>query len=99
MLLDAAALLTEQLGGVVLVCPTLTPALAPVLGQLAGLVTDHGGSLSHAALLAREQGLPAVVGTRSATHALRDGDWVWLDGVRGLVVPLERHRRSTPRTS
>jgi len=92
---DPAALLTQDLRGLVLVCPTLTPALAPALAQLAGLVTDHGGRLSHAALLAREQGLPAVVGTGSATQSLREGEWVWLDGARGLVVPLERETQPT----
>lgn len=89
VLRDPTTLLTEDLRGVVLICPLLTPALAPVLAQLAGLVTDHGGRLSHAALLAREQGLPAVVGARHATATLHDGEWVWLDGERGLVVRLE----------
>jgi phosphohistidine swiveling domain-containing protein len=79
-------LLAGDLGGAVVVCPTLLPALAVVLPEVAALVTDHGGLLSHAASLARELGVVAVVGTGSATRVLRDGEKVWVDGQRGLVV-------------
>ena len=68
------------------VCPTLLPSLAVVLAEAAALVTDHGGLLSHAATLARELGVPAVVGTGTATRDLRPGEMVWVDGSRGLVV-------------
>jgi phosphohistidine swiveling domain-containing protein len=79
-------LLAAPLEGAVVVCPTLLPALAVILPEIAGLVTDHGGLLSHAACLARELGKTAVVGTGSATRELHDGDMVWIDGTRGLVV-------------
>jgi pyruvate,water dikinase len=76
----------EELRGAVVVCPTLIPALAVVLPEVAALVTDHGGLLSHAACLARELGKVAVVGTGVATRQLEEGEVVWVDGGRGLVV-------------
>jgi pyruvate,water dikinase len=76
----------RSLRGAVVVCATLLPALAVVLPEVAALVTDHGGLLSHAASLARELGVTAVVGTGAATRTLREGEQVWVDGGRGLVV-------------
>jgi len=81
-------LLRRDLGGAVVVCPTLLPALAIVLPEVAALVTDHGGLLSHAASMARELGVVAVVGTGCATRVLREGEEVWVDGDRGLVLPI-----------
>jgi pyruvate,water dikinase len=82
-------LLARPAEGAVLVCATILPALAVALPAAAALVTDHGGLLSHAASLARELGVPAVVGTGVATRLLRDGERVWVDGQRGLVVREE----------
>jgi pyruvate,water dikinase len=79
-------LLARPARGEVLVCATLLPVLALALPEAAALVTDHGGLLSHAASLARELGVPAVVGTGRATRELREGERVWVDGERGLVV-------------
>ena len=79
-------LMSLEPGGAVVVCPTLLPSLAVVLAEAAALVTDHGGLLSHAASLARELGVPAVVGTGQATRELRPGETVWVDGTRGMVV-------------
>ncbi len=80
----------EELGAfetdTVVVCPTLLPSSVPALLGVRAVVTDHGGLLSHGAILARELGLAAVLGTRTATRALRTGDQVWLDADRGLVV-------------
>jgi pyruvate,water dikinase len=81
-------LLARPSRGEVLVCSTLLPALAIALPEAAALVTDHGGLLSHAASLARELGVPAVVGTGRATAVLHEGEQVWVDGARGLVVRL-----------
>lgn len=83
----AEELLERDLRGGVVVCPTVLPALAVVLPEVAALVTDHGGLLSHAASLARELGVVAVVGTGRATQTLTEGQPVWVDGGRGLVVP------------
>lgn len=76
--------------GTVLVLPALLPSWAPQLLTAAALVTDSGGALSHGAILAREAGVPAVVGTGAATRLLRDGDPVLVDAARGLVCRLPR---------
>lgn len=62
-------------------CPTYN-VLLPIIG---GVVTDRGGLLSHAAVVAREYGLPAVVGTSDATRRIRDGARVRVDGTAGTV--------------
>lgn len=59
--------------GDVLVCPITSPVWSVLFSNLAGLITDSGGALSHPAIIAREFGIPAVVGTRNATTVLRDG--------------------------
>jgi pyruvate,water dikinase len=74
--------------GEILVCTTTTPAWTPLFASLAGLVTDTGGILCHAAVVAREYGLPAVVGTEVATRRLRDGALVAIDGDTGEVRVL-----------
>jgi phosphohistidine swiveling domain-containing protein len=71
--------------GDVLVCATTTPAWTPLFASAAALVTDTGGILSHAAIVAREYGLPAVVGCDIATSAIRDGARVEVDGEAGQV--------------
>ena len=70
-----------------LVCPVLLPSLAPLMVGYAAVVTDHGGLLSHGAILARELGVPAVLGTLEATQRIRPGQRIWLDTALGLVVP------------
>jgi rifampicin phosphotransferase len=74
--------------GEVLVCTTTTPAWTGLFPSLAGLVTDTGGILCHAAVVAREYGLPAVVGAEVATSAVPDGALVRLDGRTGEVRVL-----------
>jgi pyruvate,water dikinase len=69
----------------VLVCTTTTPAWTPLFPSLAGLVTDSGGILSHAAVVAREYSLPAVVGAEMATTVVPDGALVSVDGSTGEV--------------
>jgi pyruvate,water dikinase len=69
----------------VLVCTTTTPAWTPLFPSLAGLVTDSGGILSHAAVVAREYALPAVVGAEVATTVVPDGALVSVDGTSGEV--------------
>jgi rifampicin phosphotransferase len=71
--------------GDVLVCATTTPSWTPVFASIAGLVTDTGGILCHAAVVAREYGLPAVVGTEEATARIADGARVEVDGDSGEV--------------
>jgi pyruvate,water dikinase len=72
--------------GTVLVCPTTTPAWTPLFFQASGLVTDVGGILAHGSIVAREYGIPAVMGTGNATERIVHGQTVTVDGDRGLVV-------------
>lgn len=71
--------------GEIIVCPSSNPSWVPLFAIAAGLVTDTGGVLSHAAVVAREFGLPAVVGTGDATSRIADGRMVELDGMTGDV--------------
>lgn len=74
--------------GDVLVCPTTIASWSPVFTAIAGLVTEHGGLLSHPATLAREYGLPAVLAVHDATSLIEDGARIRLDGAAGTVEPL-----------
>jgi phosphohistidine swiveling domain-containing protein len=73
--------------GAVLVVPAIIPSLTPLVATAAALVTDHGGALSHGATLAREYGVPAVLGVGRAT-ALPDGVELYVDGDAGRVYVL-----------
>jgi pyruvate,water dikinase len=75
--------------GDILVCQVTNPTWAPIFQKIAGAVSDIGGSMSHAAIVAREYGLPAVVGTGTATSRIRDGQRIRVDGGRGVVTILE----------
>jgi pyruvate,water dikinase len=72
--------------GDVLVCPYTNPAWTPLFQRAAAVVVDSGGVASHAAIVAREYGIPAVMGTGTATSVLTDGQRVVVDGTRGLVT-------------
>lgn len=71
--------------GEVLVCPITTPVWSVLFSRVGALVTDAGGALSHAAIVAREHDVPAVLGTVDATDRLRTGDIVTVDGTHGIV--------------
>lgn len=72
----------------ILVLPVLLPSWAAEAWRAAALITDSGGALSHGAILARERGVPAVIGTRAATRTIRDGQELWVDADRGRVYLL-----------
>lgn len=74
--------------GDILVCQVTNPTWAPVFQKIGGAVSDIGGSMSHAAIVAREYGLPAVVGTGQATSRIKDGQRIRVDGGRGVVTIL-----------
>jgi pyruvate,water dikinase len=76
--------------GDVVVCPTTSPAWSVVFPSMGALVTDGGGMLSHPAIIAREHGIPAVVGAGNATDVLGDEDLVTVDGDTGVVVLADR---------
>ncbi len=71
--------------GDVLVCPITSPVWSVIFPSVGALVTDTGGILSHSAIIAREYRVPAVVATGNATHLLRDGQIVIVDGNVGTV--------------
>jgi len=75
--------------GEILVASTTNVSWTPLFPRAAAVVTDIGAPLSHAAIVAREFGIPAVVGCGNATMRLRTGDRVLVDGGRGVVEILE----------
>lgn len=79
---DEGAKLAE---GEILVAKMTSPDWVPILRRTAGLITDAGGTTCHAAIVSRELGVPAVVGTRRATEVLRDGDLVTIEPAAGQV--------------
>jgi len=85
----SATELAQVQPGDVLVCPATSPAWAPVFSRIAATVSDVGGIMSHTAIVCREYGLPAVVGTGRAVATLRDGQRVRVDGDRGVVTVLD----------
>jgi phosphoenolpyruvate synthase/pyruvate phosphate dikinase len=75
--------------GDILVCQMTNPAWVVLFTKIAGLVTDTGGTTSHPAVLSREFGIPAVVGTSVATKRIKTGDRILVDGTAGRVQVLE----------
>ena len=74
--------------GDILVTRFTDPGWTPALGLVVGVVTEVGGLLSHAAVIGREYGIPAVLNVPGATEALRSGQWIRIDGGRGRVTVL-----------
>ncbi|MCW5313376.1 phosphoenolpyruvate synthase [Nostoc sp. KVJ3] len=75
--------------GVILVVPTITPDWLPLLHQVAGIITEQGGLTSHAAILARELSIVAVVNATSATTLIQTGERLLLDGDRGEIYRIK----------
>lgn len=76
--------------GQILVSPMTMPDFLPEMRRAAAIVTDEGGVTCHAAIVSREMGKPCVIGTKTATKALKDGDEVEVDATRGIVTILKR---------
>jgi pyruvate,water dikinase len=72
--------------GEILVATTTTPAWTPLFAMASGVVTDIGGPLSHGSIVAREYGVPAVMGTGVATRRLHSGQFITVDGSAGTVT-------------
>jgi pyruvate,water dikinase len=72
--------------GDILVAGITTPAWTPLFAMAAGVVTDIGGPLSHGSIVAREYGIPAVLGTGSATKFIQSGQTITIDGNAGVVT-------------
>ena len=75
--------------GTILVCTTTTPAWTPLFSQAVGLVTDVGGALAHGSIVAREYGIPAVMGTGVATDRIKPGMMLSVDGDAGTVTLVD----------
>jgi pyruvate,water dikinase len=77
--------------GDILVSPMTTPDFLPAMQKAAAFVTNEGGVTCHAAIVAREMKKPCIIGTKIATHVLKDGDMVEVDAERGVVTIIKRH--------
>jgi pyruvate,water dikinase len=81
--------------GDVLVAPSTDPGWTPLFLTAGGLVMEMGGAMSHGAVVAREYGIPAVVGVPGATSRIRNGQQVLVDGTAGTVSGLDGSREDT----
>ncbi len=75
--------------GEILVAPITAPSWAPVFPKIRACVTDIGGMMSHAAIVCREYGVPAVTGTGFGTTQIKNGQRIRVDGSAGTVEILE----------
>lgn len=75
--------------GEILVAPFTDPGWTPLFQQAKGLITEIGGMMTHGSVVAREYGIPAIVGVERATTLIRDGELLRLDGTTGHVIVLE----------
>lgn len=80
---------TQLAPGEILVCPGTDPAWTPLFMAAGGLITEVGGMMTHGSVVAREYGIPAVVGVHQATQQLKTGQRIRLDGTTGKIVVLE----------
>jgi phosphoenolpyruvate synthase/pyruvate phosphate dikinase len=90
--LRAVADLAEVQPGEILVTRSAVPDVVVAFDRIGALITDQGGRLAHAAVVAREFGVPAVVGTQIATHNIPNGSIVMLDGAEGTVTVVDAAR-------
>jgi phosphoenolpyruvate synthase/pyruvate phosphate dikinase len=79
--------------GVVLVAPATDPGWTPLFLTASALVMEMGGMMSHGAVVAREYGIPAVVGVPDATTRIATGERIVVDGSAGTVAPEGREER------
>ncbi|WP_028550574.1 phosphoenolpyruvate synthase [Paenibacillus sp. UNC451MF] len=80
--------------GEIMIAPFTDPGWTPLFHSAIGLVMEVGGLMTHGAVVAREYGIPAVVGIEGATSRIKDGDTIRLDGSRGYVLILEPNEDS-----
>lgn len=80
--------------GDIMVAPQTNPDYVPAMKKAAAIVTEKGGRTSHAAIVSRELGIPAVVGTETATRVLKNGETVTVDGQHGEIYKGSKHMAS-----
>lgn len=73
--------------GDIIICPYTDPGWTPLFRIAAAVITETGGALSHAAIVAREHAIPAVLGVPNATARIRDGELITVDGTTGVITP------------
>jgi pyruvate,water dikinase len=83
---------TRLAPGEILVCPGTDPAWTPLFMAAGGLVTEVGGMMTHGSVVAREYGIPAVVGVHQATSRLKDGQRIRVDGTAGKIIILDQNQ-------
>ena len=74
--------------GEILVCPGTDPAWTPLFLAAGGLITEVGGLMTHGSVVAREYGIPAVVGVNNATSLIQSGQKIRVDGSQGIITIL-----------
>lgn len=87
--------LAKVKNGDILVTKMTNPDMVVSMQKASGIITDEGGITSHASIVSREMGIPAVVGTKTATHTLKDGQMVTVDGSSGKILEghVEGHKK------
>ena len=83
--------------GDILVTTMTTPDMVPAMKRAAAIVTDEGGMTCHAAIVSRELGVPAVVGTKKATKVLKDGMVITVDGEKGIIYEGRIEKKEEPK--
>ena len=89
VIVDSVKDLAKIKEGDIMVAKMTNPDMVPGMRKVCAIITDEGGMTCHAAIVSRELGTPAVVGTRTATHTLKEGQVVTVDGEKGLVFEGE----------
>ena len=89
---------THEIGkirkGDIIVTGMTTPEYVIAMRKAAAIITNEGGVTCHAAIVSRELGIPCIVGTKNATHMLKDGDLVELHAGNGVIKILKKHEKS-----
>lgn len=81
--------------GAILVCPFTDPSWTGILGRVSAVVTETGGLLSHAAVICREYGIPAILGVSNVTNEIKTGDLIEVNGGTGVVSVVTHHQSET----
>lgn len=84
-IIKSAKEIDKVLSGDILVAPSTNPDFVPAMKKAVAIVTDSGGRTSHAAIVSREIGIPAVVGTQTATKILKNGNIITVNGLKGEI--------------
>ncbi|MCX8202330.1 MAG: phosphoenolpyruvate synthase [Candidatus Micrarchaeota archaeon] len=96
IILDISELPSMQ-SGEILVTKMTTPDFVPAMRKASAIITDEGGLTSHAAIVSRELGVPAVIGTEKATSVLKNGTLITVDAIKGLIYEGKVDLTETPK--